>query len=281
MAYTHCMSLYIATPGVPLSAPKGSGTIEGIEYAASLGITAMEMEWVQTAPKNPDHVARIAEIAKKHKFALTVHGTYFVNLCATDKEKLKASKQRIILALSMAQIAGAVSVCVHPAFYGTLTPEKALDSVRKATDDILKHKQKLFPNVNLAFETMGKQSQFGTPEEVLTISKEFDLYPCVDISHLYARSGGGYSTEKEWKTLFHLYTDFLGKKSLSYMHLHLSGMNFGPKGERNHLPLEDCPFDWRGYIKFLKKMKVGGVLVCESPLMEKDTLRIAEYYRGL
>ncbi len=273
--------LRIATPGVPLSAPKGSGTIEGIEYAHSLGITAMEMEWVQSTPKNPDHVAEVAETAKKYDFQLTVHGSYFINLCAEDPDKLEASKQRIIQALAMAQIAGAVSVCVHPAFYQTKTPHQALESVRRATDDIMKWKQKLFPNVNLAYETMGKHSQFGTLEEVLTVSREFDIYPCVDISHMYARANGGMSTPGEWKMLFDTYEEYLGKKSLNAMHLHLSGILFSDKGEKKHIPLEECPFDWRGYIGILKKRKAGGILVCESPLMEKDTLLIQDFYQSL
>jgi deoxyribonuclease-4 len=273
--------LRIATPGVPLSSPKGSGTIEGIAYAASLGINAMEMEWVQSTPKNPDHVAEVAEVAKKHDFQLTVHGSYFINLCADDPEKLEASKQRIIAACSMAQIAGAVSVCIHPAFYQGKTSAVALECVRRATDDILKFKKKLFPDVNLAYETMGKQTQFGTLEEVLTVSKEFGLYPCVDISHMHARANGGVNSKKEWEQMLDTYTEYLGKDSLEHVHFHLSGMLYSEKGERKHLPMDEAEFKWRDYMTVLHQRKVGGILVCESPLMEKDTLLIQEFYRGL
>lgn len=275
------MELRIATPGVPLSAPKGSGTIEGIEYAASLGISAMEMEWVQSTPKNPDHVAEVAATAKKCGFALTVHGSYFINLCADDPEKLEASKRRIVEACAMAQIAGAISVCIHPAFYQEKTPAQALESVRRATDDILKFKEKLFPNVNLAYETMGKQTQFGTLEEVLAVSKEFDLYPCVDISHMHARANGGMNSEAEWQQMLDTYADYLGETALSHVHFHLSGILYGEKGEKKHLPMDEAEFKWRDYVCVLKEYDVGGVLVCESPLMEKDTLLIQEYYRGL
>jgi deoxyribonuclease-4 len=149
----------------------------------------MEMEWVQSVPKNPDHVAEVGALARSLSFALTVHASYFINLNSDDTDKLAASKKRIIDALSMAQIAGAVSVCVHAAFYGA-RKDQALDSVRRATDDILKYKQTLFPTVNLAYETMGKHTQFGTLDEVLTVSKEFDIYPCVDVSHMHARANG-------------------------------------------------------------------------------------------
>ncbi len=272
--------LRIATPGVPLSTPKPGGTLKGIQHAYEMGIRAMEMEWVQSTPKNPDHVAEIQVLASTLDFALTVHASYFINLNSSEKDKLEASKKRIIDALSMAQIAGAVSVCVHAAFYGARKQE-ALDSVRRATEDILKYKSKLFPTVNLAYETMGKHTQFGTLDEVLAVSKEFDIYPCIDVSHMHARANGAMNSTDEWNDLLDQYQAALGKKSLESMHIHLSGIEYTEKGERKHLPLEDSDMKWREFLAVLKKRKVGGVLVCESPLMEKDTLLLLDTYRNL
>lgn len=272
--------LYIATPGVPLSTPKPGGSLKGIAHAYSLGIRAMEMEWVQSVPKNPDHVAEVGALAKSLNFALTVHASYFINLNSDDPEKLMASKKRIIDALSMAEIAGAVSVCVHAAFYGA-NKDKALDNVRRATDDILKHKQTLFPNVNLAYETMGKHTQFGTLEEVLTVSKEFDLYPCVDVSHMHARANGAINSEEEWNELFDQYEASLGSASLKNVHFHISGIEYTEKGERKHLPFKDADLQWREFLSVLKARKVGGVLVCESPTMEDDTLLLQKTYESI
>lgn len=272
--------LYIATPGVPLSTPKPGGSLKGITHAHSLGIRAMEMEWVQSVPKNPDHVAEVGALAKSLDFALTVHASYFINLNSDDADKLKASKKRIVDALSMAEVAGAVSVCVHAAFYGT-TKDKALDNVRRATDDILKHKQTLFPNVNLAYETMGKHTQFGTLDEVLAVSKEFDLYPCVDVSHMHARANGAMNSVNEWNDLFDQYQKALGSASLNNVHFHLSGIEYTEKGERKHLPFKDADIKWQEFLSVLKKRKVGGVLVCESPTLEEDTLLLQKFFSRL
>lgn len=271
--------LVIATPGVPLGTPKPGGTLKGIQYAHSLGIRAMEMEWVQSVPKNPDHVAEIGALARSLKFALTVHAPFFVNLNSTDAEKLAASKKRILDSLAMAQVAGAVSVCVHAAFYG-MQKEKAPENVRRATDAIMKHKQKLFPDVNLAYETTGKHSQFGTLEEVLAISKEFDIYPCVDVAHMHARANGGINSIKEWDALFDQYADALGAKSLAHMHLHFSGIDYGQKGEKKHLPIQESDMRWKDFLKVLKKRRIGGILVSESPLLEEDALLLQKTHDG-
>lgn len=272
--------LRIATPGAPLSTPKPGGTLKGIAHAHSLGIRAMEMEWVQSVPKNPEKVAEIGQLAQSLSFALTVHAPFFVNLNSDDPEKIAASKRRILDALSMAQVAGAVSVCVHAAFYGT-RPHEATDNIRRATEEILKKKDALFPDVNLAYETMGKHSQWGTLQETLAVSKEYGLYPCVDVAHLHARANGALNSAAEWNELLDEYEAVLGAESLERVHFHFSGINYTDKGERNHLPLAECDARWEEFLGVLKSRKVGGVLVCESPTLEEDTMVLQKTYEAL
>jgi deoxyribonuclease-4 len=221
---------------------------------------------------------QIRKTSQELDVKLTVHAPYFINLNADDPSKLEASKQRILNALSMAELCGAVSVCVHPAFYLKNTPEEAFESVRTATAEIMSFKDSLFPNTNLAYETMGKRTQFGTLEEVLKISKEFGIYPCVDFAHLHARSNGELNSVDEWDEMLDMYKEYLGDNSLSEMHIHYSGIEYTEKGERRHLPLKDSDANWQDFVQVLKERKVGGVLVCESPVMEQDTLLMIEEY---
>jgi len=275
------MSLRFACPGTPLSTPKPGGTLEGLTYIKTLGLEAMELEWVQRVPMNPEHMIKIGATAKELDLALTVHAPYYINLNSPEHEKLAASKKRILDALWMAQIAGVVSVCVHAAFNLGQDAQTVLDNVRRAVDDILKQKAKLFPDVNLGLETMGKQTQFGTLEDVLKVSKEFEIYPVVDPAHLHARTNGKINSAKEWHEMFDLYAAYLGKKSLQKMHLHFSGIAYGPKGEKHHLPLRESDARWEEFVGVLKERKIGGICVCESPLMEKDTQLMKETYEAL
>ena len=270
--------LRIACPGAPRSTPGSGGTLAGLKHAKSLGIDAMEIEWVQSVPKNAEHVAKLGELAKALDIGLTVHAPYFVNLNSDDKEKLAASEKRIVDALSMAQVCGAVSVCVHAAFNGGKDSISVTDNVRRSTERILKKKSKVFPDVNLAYETMGKPSQWGTLDETLAVSKEFDLYPCVDVAHMHARSGGKVDSEQAFNEIFDRYAKVLGKKSLSSMHLHYSGIAFGDKGEKHHLTFEESGMAWKTFLKVLKKRNIGGTLVCESPAMEGDTILLQKTY---
>lgn len=273
--------LRFAVAGVPRSTPPPGGTVEGMYHAQSLGINAMEIEWVQRVPNTPKRMEEIRRAAEELQMTLTCHAPYYVNLNSPDPEKLAASIGRVNLALSMAQIAGIRSVCVHPAFYLGMPPEKAYDHVRRSMETILKTRSAAWPDVNLGLETMGKISQFGTLEEVLRLSKEFDLYPVIDPAHMHARTNGKINTPEEWHNMLDLYQQYLGDASLRNMHIHYSGIAYGPKGEKHHLPLCESDARWKDFLSVLKERKIGGTVVCESPLMEDDTLLLKQTYESL
>lgn len=270
--------LHFAIAGSPLSTPKPGGTVEGLKRAHALGITAMEIEWVQNVPRDPARMVEIRATAESLEMTLTAHAPYYVNLNASDAPKLAASKQRVLAALSMAELAGVRSVCVHAAFNLGLAPAKVYENVKRAVSSILERKSVQFPHVNLALETMGKPSQFGSFDEAVTLSKECGIYPCVDFAHLHAREQGAINTVPEWDALFDRYAAMLGTASLNQMHMHYSGIMFGKGGERKHLPFRESDARWKEFLSVLKRRKVGGVLVCESPAMEEDTLLLQNTY---
>ena len=273
--------LHFAVAGVPYSTPKPGGTVEGLKQAKKLGITAMEIEWVQRVPDSPQRMLEIRKTSEELDMYLTCHAPYYIKLNSPEKEKLEASKKRILLALRMSEIAGIKSVCVHPAFYLGMVPRIAFDNVRRAMDDIMKCQAKDFPHVNLGLETMGKPTQFGTLEEVLRISKEFGIYPTVDPAHMHARSNGLINSSKEWHEMFDLYESYLGKSALKHVHMHFSGIAYGPKGEKHHLPLRESDAKWKDFLQVLKDRKITGTVVCESPLLEEDTILIQKTFEKM
>lgn len=273
--------LRFAVAGAPLSTPGAGGTLLGLKRAHELGINAMELEWVQSVPKNKEHMVKIRELSQELDITLTVHAPYYVNLNSPDKAKLQASIGRVLDALSMSEIAGVRSVCVHPAFYLGMHPDDAYENVRKAVGMIMDKKQKLFPSVNLALESMGKPTQFGTLDEVLRISSEFDIYPCIDPAHLHARTNGKINTAAEWNDMLDQYQRSLGKMSLSHVHFHYSGIAYSVKGEKHHLPLQESDARWKDFLRVLKERRVGGTVVCESPAMESDTALLRKTYEKL
>ncbi len=273
--------LRFAVAGAPLSTPPPGGTIKGLHQAKKLGINAMEIEWVQSVPKNPEVMKNIRKTAEEFDISLTVHAPYYVNLNSPEPEKLEASIGRVLAALSMSELAGVRSVCVHAAFNLGQPPEVVYKNVYTAVDRIMEKKKKLFPHVNLGLETMGKPTQFGTLEELLKMSKDFGIFPTVDPAHMHARSNGEVNSYEEWDAMFDLYAKYLGKASLKKVHMHFSGIAYGPKGEKHHLPLRESDAKWKDFLRVLKDRKIEGNVVCESPLLEEDTLLMQKTFATL
>ena len=65
---------------------------------------------------------------------------------------------------------------------------------------------------------------------------------------------------------------YLGQGALKQIHIHLSGIAYGPKGEKNHLPLAEADLKYKELFKALRDSKCAGRILCESPKMEEDAL---------
>jgi deoxyribonuclease-4 len=86
--------------------------------------------------------------------------------------------------------------------------------------------------VTLRPETMGKSAMLGSLEDTIMMSKEIEgVQPCLDFAHLHARTGdGSMNTYSDWARVLESYGKSLGDESLKRLHIHLSGIAYGPKG---------------------------------------------------
>ena len=131
-------------------------------------------------------------------------------------------------------------------------------------------------------ETTGKATQWGDIDEIIKLSKEFkQVLPCVDFSHIHARSGGAFNTYDEFCEILEKIATNLGDEAINNFHAHLAGIAYTAKGEKNHLPLEESDMNYKDLLKAMKNFNVKGVVVCESPNIEDDCKLISDYYKSL
>jgi deoxyribonuclease-4 len=125
---------------------------------------------------------------------------------------------------------------------------------------------------------MGKEAMLGSLEDTLILSQEIEgVEPCLDFAHLHARPGdGSMNSYAEWRELLIKYRETLGADALQRLHCHLSGIEYGSKGERNHLMLADSDFDLEGLVQALVDLDCHGRILCESP---QDMDLDAQYIR--
>ncbi len=273
--------LLFGTGGVPVSA-KSRSTGAGIERIAELGLGCMEVEFVQGVRMSPTAAVSVGKLAAQKGVTLTAHGPYFVNLNAIEPEKVSASKERILQTARIAALFGAQSITFHAAFYLKSSPVETYATVKKHLEEVVNILRKEGNEVMIRPEVTGKPSQFGTLEELLRLSTEIDgVAPCIDFSHWHARTGNANSYQ-EFAHILDQVEEKLGRQALDNMHIHLSGIAYGKKGEIKHLMLPDSDFRYKELLKALKEREAKGVVISESvPYLEKDALLLQQTYGEL
>lgn len=262
------------TVGSPISTPKKpGGSVGAISRLAELGLDALELGWVQSVRVSEQTCADIRVNAEALDVKISVHAPYFINLNAEDEEWPK-SRKRLMDAAHYGNLAGATDIIFHPGSYFGLPPEQVLPKAIERLAGCVEELRSASNPATLRPETMGKSAMLGSFEDVLEMSRAIPgVKPCLDFAHLHARPGDGtMNTYEEWARLLEAYGKALGTDALTDLHVHLSGIEYGPKGEKEHLPVEEADLDLKALFRALRDFGCRGRILCESPTLEDDAL---------
>jgi deoxyribonuclease IV len=269
--------LIFGISGLPIGDGKQKFTYKsGITYLKSLGLNAMELVFVRSVNVTDKNKDEILNEKKDNDFYLSAHGSYFINLNADEIEKQEQSIERIIKGAQALHKVDGRSLIFHPGFY--------LKDSKEETFNTIKENLKKLPyfGVDYRLETTGKGTQFGHFKELVAICKEIEHCKlCIDFSHIHARENGGLKHYEDFAAILDYINSQLGREALIDLHIHMAGINYGLKGEKNHLPFEESDFNYIACLTALKDFDVKGCVICESPVLEKDALLLQETYNRL
>jgi len=268
------LSFRFGTVGSPTSTPpKPGGSVGAVLRSAELGLYALELGWVRAVRVTPETCAAIQATAQEQSVLISVHAPYFINLNADDEEWPK-SRQRLMDAAHYGHLAGATSIVFHPGSYFGNPPEAVLPVATARLQGCIDELRQAGNPVILRPETMGKSAMLGSLEDTLRMSQAIPgVQPCLDFAHLHARAGdGSMNAYDDWSRTLEAYGKSLGEAALKDLHVHLSGIEYGEKGEKEHLPLQESDLDLQAIFRALLAFGCQGRLLCESPVMEDDAV---------
>jgi deoxyribonuclease-4 len=277
------LSFRFGTVGSPLSTPKKpGGSVGAIQRIRELGLGALELGWVNAVRVTEKTCAEIKAAGQEQDVLVSVHAPYFINLNADDEEWPK-SRKRLMDAALFGNLAGATDIIFHPGSYFGGSPKDVLDKAIPRLAGCVDELQAAGNPTCLRPETMGKSAMLGSLEDTLAMSKAVPgVLPCLDFAHLHARCGdGSMNSYDEWARLLETYAGALGDDALQRLHIHLSGIEYGPKGEKNHLPIQEADLDLKALLRALQAFHAGGRMLCESPVMEDDALLMRKAWNEL
>lgn len=269
--------LLFGISGLPLGTENSKFTYKtGIAYLKEIGLDAMELPFVRSINITEKNREGVLNSKKENNFYLSAHGSYFINLNSDDMEKQEKSLERIVKGAEALKKVEGKSLIFHAGFYLKDSKEETYNTIK---ENLLKLP---YIGVDYRLETTGKATQFGDLEELVSLCKEVSSCKlCIDFSHLHARYNGALKEYDDFARILTYVGDNLGDDGLNDMHIHISGINYGLKGEKNHLPLAESDFNYNACMKAFKDFNIKGCVICESPVLENDSLLLKNIYENL
>lgn len=286
--------LYFGTAGIPGVSngeiPKVKDqTTTGILQVASFDLDALEIEFVRGVYlklNNKEQLQEIRKTAKEKNILLSIHCPYYINLSSLDPEIIRNSVGYITNSLLVGQEIGSKIALFHAGFFQKQERQEVLDKVSSGLDKIILELDKRGnkEKINIGLELTGKETQVGSIEDIFYFYEKYkaeNVLPVIDFSHQHARKDGYFKDSKNLSSFFeklNSYPDYVKQ-----MHCHMSGIEYSPKGERNHVMLEDKAndFPYKKIIDRLVEIKASGVIISESPMPHQDALLLKKEYEKI
>jgi deoxyribonuclease-4 len=264
----------VGIAGVPL-ALKGKSTREGVEFLSKIGLDALEVQFVRRVSMGTTTALEVGEVAREAKIDLSVHAPYMINLASEDPSIIADSVNRVKLSVDRGHALGAQIVVFHSAYYTKrYTKDQTFELVREACVGLLDYmRDSDIRRTRLGVELLGRQSQFGTVEELQRLQQELpEINPVVDFAHLHARCNGCLRDVEDYS---HVLRALFSNRR--HAHIHFSGIEFSKGNERRHLPVDLNQFGLLA--RALVENACEATIICESPLLEQDALKMKPFFK--
>lgn len=271
--------IFLGPSGIP-SVSRIDSSIEGIKTVAEIGLNAMEVEFVRGVHMSLKMAEECGVVAKQFNVKLSVHAPYYINLLSANKEIVEESKKRILNSMERASLMDASIVVVHAGYYGKLTKKEASEKMMEQVKDLVDKAKSSDWDTLLGLETSGRVKSFGTVEEIVELCEE--VRGCgiaLDAAHIFARHAGKIDYSEMFEKIKPL--------ELKNVHMHFSGIKWRPVkltgtgNEWHHIEIKFNQPPFEPLAKEILKRKIDVTIICESPILEQDSLLMKKTFEKL
>ncbi|HUY00364.1 MAG TPA: TIM barrel protein [Candidatus Deferrimicrobium sp.] len=267
-------NLRVGPAAVPTTSIKSF--YEMIDQCQTRQFTALELEFVRITSieyPTPAIMKELAIYANERNVSLSIHGSLYINLAAIEDSKIELTKEHIRQGFRAATDASA-NLIFHAGYFQNLLHYEA---IKKAVT--LLNSLNLPDTSKVFLETPGKLNSIGDISELLKIAAQTGVQIAIDWGHFFARKvGKDLRTAQDVRRLLSTIEDAINQ---TYFHMHISGIEYTKKGEKQHLAFSNSDFPLEVVIEGLKEVGYSGTLICESPnRWKEDTELLMQLLRG-
>lgn len=256
----------------PAGYPEGSKSpIDALEIVHRLGLNALEVQFVRQARMEERKARSFGSRAEELGILLSAHAPYYINFNSVKRTTVNKSVEWVLRTARIADQMGAWVIVFHAASYSGKSPRRATNAVIRGLQRCKELMEEEGLNSKLGLETMGKEGTWGTLAEIGEVIKVVEgVVPVVDFGHIHARSNGYFGSAGDFREIIDeveaIYDD--------HMHCHFSCIEYTDAGEKRHLPLAAKDPDFSFLAEVLTGIHRNATVISETPLLEKDALRM-------
>jgi len=270
------------------------------QWLRSLDLNAFEAEMTY-GPRTPvETCKKMRSFSNEFDIKLSVHAAYYIVLTSTDKDKIARSIDMLKKTFELADVMGADVVVLHPGSLYKKPSAQITEILGNNVSDFFNQIGKT--NIGLFLETAGKQAQFGSIEEILSVTNFIDgTYPCIDFGHVHARTAGGLKDDKAIDDVFSVLAQNAVFDKGNRVHFHYTPIHYGARGEIQHRKIDDVytqadaitssDIDQTGQLYFprynriienIAKINIPVTIISETHnSQDKGAIAMSTYYKQL
>lgn len=262
-------------------------TLETAKWLKNRGLDLYEYSFGRGYILNSETAQKIGKAFADEGIKMSVHAPYFINFANPDDEMYQKSIGYITTGIKFLRLFGAERLVFHPASVGKATRQDAFNLAKDRIISLanLLEEQGLLDGIYLCPETMGKQMQIGTYDEVLQICQgNSHLIPTFDFGHINALTQGTLKTSDDFIKILEKSIEMIGRERTEKCHIHFSKIQYGNKGEIRHLNFDDQIYgpEFAPLAEALIKLDLHPRIICESAgKMAEDAAEMKEIYQNL
>ena len=262
-------------------------TLEAPKWLKERGLDLFEYSFGRGYILSSEMAEKIGKAFADEDIKMSIHAPYFINFANPDEIMYQKSIGYITTGIKFLRAFGAERLVFHPASVGKANREEAFNLAKERIISLanILEEQGLLEGIYLCPETMGKQMQIGTYEEVLQICQgNSHLVPTFDFGHINALTQGSLKTCDDYVKIFERSIELIGRERTENCHIHFSKIQYGDKGEIRHLNFDDTIYgpEFEPLAQALVKLDLHPRILSESAgHMAEDAAEMKKIYQNL
>ena len=262
-------------------------TADGVNWLKERGVDLYEYSFGRGVNISRESAQETGKAFASVGIEMSVHAPYFINLATVEDQKKENNVKYIMDSLEALKNFGGNRCVFHPGSPVKLERAEAMSILLNSFEKIvaLKHEYG-YDDLYLCPETMGKEAQLGTLDEIIEMVKLGDdtIIPCIDYGHLNARDQGIIKIKDDYKRIIDRLIDGIGFEKTAKQHVHFSKIMYSAKGEVKHLTFDDDQYgpEFEPLMEVFYEYKMNPFVVCESAgTQTRDSMMMKNYYNSL